>query len=53
MRDGIVDPNDKVEDSFKVGISQGQTKQLGIGIQNYITNSNVWILETCLILIFR
>ena len=27
MRDGLVDPNDKVEDSFKVGISQGQKKQ--------------------------
>ena len=32
MRDGLVDPNDKVEDSFKVGISQGQKKgHLGIG----------------------
>ena len=32
MRDGLVDPNDKVEDSFKVGISQGQKRgHLGIG----------------------
>ena len=28
MRDGLVDPNDKVEDSFKVGNSQGEKKNI-------------------------